>query len=256
MVAVADGITRDPPSLDFLDQGTLLGKVQFALKYPRPSPAKIAADTFCDSFLEFLLTRKESNESILSPAFAYANQRIKRLNQDNLEKVDYLENDFWACVASGGIVNNNKLYWSYITDCGVCVFDKGGELKFRTTNDKQEADGNVDFKGMDWKNPRWRRKRREEYRNNPEKIINGQLASFGALTGEETALPFVKQGQVDLEKGDYVLFYSDGIESTIYSEEFREHLSEEGLENLKNFCKKIHRKGNYREGTLVASLVE
>lgn len=257
LVAVADGITRDPVGVKYLPSPEDKEAIKEALKkYPRPSPAKIAADKFCEYSLASLQDQTNVNKMILREAFEYANKGIQNLNKENVRQVDYLENDFWACVASAGVIENYTFFWGYICDCGICVFDKSGKLKFRTQNDFDEAGNYIDSHG-NWGDPEWRKEIRSKFRNNPKNIIDGRLISYGALTGEDTALEFLKTEKLELEKGDYIFFYSDGMEHIIYSEKFRKNLSENGLSKLENFCRIISyddKKYGF-EGTLVGVLV-
>jgi len=218
IIAVADGITRD------LING----------KYPIPSPAKKAADIFCKSFLE-----KQN--------FEYCNKKIAELNK-NL-KVDYLENDFAACVAVGGVIENTKLKYGFTSDCGVAVFDEKGILKFRTRDEgpakyyKQRWNSEK-MKGLTWEDDEARRLTRSEFRNNLDNPY-----SFGVFTGEDNAIKFVHTGNKKLNNKDYIIFYSDGFSSIIYSRKF--NISRE-FNNLESYFDKNSNKIDGGEGTLVA----
>ena len=232
LVAVADGITRD-----------LMGG-----KYPKPSPAKRAADLFCTSFIEQLKNKKIHMSSIKN-SFGYINRKIKELNKKNNLKPDYLENDFWGCVGVGGIIENNQLYYGFIADCGVCVFDNKGKLIFRTENEGPNSKGSIDkdvakkYK-TGFKFPEGRKIIRSLYRNNPSNPL-----SYGAFTGEKNALYFLRTGKSQLNNGDYVLFYSDGMVPTIYSKRF--NISKH-FDDLENYINKNSNKIDGREGTVVA----
>jgi len=193
---------------------------------------------------------------MITDAFSFANRKIQRLNQKNNPKPDYLEHDFWSCVASGGMIKERQLHWGYICDCGVCIFDKNGKLKFRTENDKDEADKLLHFRGKDWRNPKWRAQRRKEYRNNPEKKVRGKIVSYGALTGEERALSFFKKGKQKLNSGDRVLFYSDGMERIIFSREFQKILVTKNWDDVEDECRRIHQQKEGAEATLVGIMIK
>ncbi len=252
IITVADGITRDPIGVPHLPSPhQLLAEIEFVEKYPRPSPAKITADTFCKSFISYLKKQKNGSVEMISNAFSLANLKIKNLNKKKNPHPDYLERDLWGCVASAGFIQKDKLYYGYICDCGVCIFDKKGRLKFRTTNDKDEADKLLDFRGKDWRNPKWRADRRKEYRNNPNKKVRGKLASYGALTGEKNALFFVKTGKQKLCTGDHIFFYSDGMEKILFSTEFQKILATTEWDKLEESCRKLHHTKEGAEATLV-----
>lgn len=243
IVAVADGITRDPKNMLILPSQREYERWQnFIERYPRPSPAKIIADYFCGGSTHYLLT----NGNNIRRAFETANLEIKIVNQKANPNPNYLDRDFWACVACLGSIQDNMLYYGFIADCGIAVFDKNGELKFRTENEGPNSKGSID-KDVWKKNkttfskPEGRRIIRSQYRNNPLNPL-----SYGALTGEPSALDFVKIGRQRLKQGDAVVFYSDGLENAVYSTKFPELLGDKS--KLEKFCKTKVR----TEGTLVA----
>ena len=207
---VADGITRDPN----LPSGFKSRKIENALKfYPNPSGAKKVADIFCNGFID-LAERLNSIKDV----FVKINSSIASYNNKRIKSVDYLVNDYFACVACGGYIKNNILYYGYIGDCGIAIFNKDGYLKFQTKN------GLADFvkfekkylenKDFNWIMPEYRYLIRSEYRN--KKKFHGKiLVSYGALTGEKSAINFVHQGKRKLNTGDLIVFYSDGFENLI-----------------------------------------
>jgi hypothetical protein len=244
---VADGITRDPIGVrNFPKNPDNEITKKTMQKYPKPSPAKIAADLFCNSIIEKLKTPsiKSVEESI-----EYANRKIQLLNEENNSHQDYLENDFWACVGSCGIIAGDAIYWGYICDCGVCVFNKNGRLKFKTEDDGPNKLGRLIWKnalleGKKWREAEARKIIRSHFRNNPQ-----EKHSYGAFTGEKTAMHFVKTGKWLLESGDYVLFYSDGMTPIIYSKEFDISVC---FNSVENYIESVAEQIDGSEGTLVA----
>lgn len=223
ILAVADGVTRDIKE--------------------KPSPARVVADLFTGTF-----TFKASpSERAIRDAFLKANDAIHAWNKINIPNPDYAPNDFAGCVASGAVVNGNEVYYGFICDCGIALFNKNGKLIFRTEN--QGPDKHDKFiwqdnrlKGIDWKNPEARRIIRKFYRNNPSEVH-----SFGVLTGEPKAMDYVHVGKRKLNNGDLLLAYTDGLELTIFSKEFSEKVKKGDLEGMKKLCQ-----ANVRsEGTLV-----
>jgi len=88
---VADGITRDPTTpIDFGN----LSKEELLKNYPNPSPAKIAADLCCQSFIKYCQKNPDPKSALV-----FANEKIKELNHKKNPYPDYLVNDFWACTA-------------------------------------------------------------------------------------------------------------------------------------------------------------
>lgn len=214
VVAVADGITRDPLNVSVLPNlKTKEGLIKFLESYPKPSPARKAAEIFCNTFVEFFKSPKATLD--IKKYFEKSNEKISELNKGI--DVDYLKNDFYACVGCGGIIENNILYYGFIADSGVSVFDKVGKLKFRTRNEGPRIDlvkDDVEL-SKSFGFPEFRNRVRSHYRNNPAEPL-----SYGAFTGEEKAMYFTRLGRLNLSEGDFVLFYTDGFEKIIFSREF------------------------------------
>lgn len=218
---VADGVTRDPISpKDFTDRSV----EEILEKYPNPSGAKLAADVFCENFTKLLKAEKRKNIKNVKNAFIWGNKAIAQLNKNHIKKVDYLVNDYFGCVASGGVVKNKKLYWGAICDCGIRVYGKSGKIKFKTSNWMKTFEiyenKYIRKKNFDWGLPKYRKLIRSEYRNNIKKNFNNKLISFGVLTGEKEAEYFMKFGEVNLTKGDLIVFYTDGFENTVKHSRF------------------------------------
>ena len=194
---VADGITRDP-----LKHPDFTGHPfeELLKDYPNPSLAKAAADMCVDEFVK-------------SASLASCNHRIAELNEG--KEIDYLINDFAACVAAGGQLSGHKLSWSSIGDCFVAVFDRSGQKKFASPDGVVAWTNSDDSKHGDWNKPEQRKLVRSHYRNNPD-----EPASYGALTGEKAAEEFIKSGTVDLAPGDVVFCYSDGFAKLVDHPEF------------------------------------
>lgn len=217
---VADGITRDPISpKDF----TNLSYEEVLKKYPNPSGARFAADLFCESFVKSLKNKIPSIEKVRN-AFISGNKEISKLNKKYIKKVDYLVNDFFGCVASGGMIYNNRLYWGGICDCGIIVYDKLGKSKFQTPNwmkpFEEYEQQNLQKPDYNFAMPSYRKMIRSEYRNNAKKIVNNKCVSYGALTGEKEAEKFMNFGEIGLSKGDLVVLYTDGFKSTVQHKNF------------------------------------
>lgn len=228
---VADGITRDPISpKDF----TNLSAENSLKNYPNPSGARFAADIFCESFIKSLYKKVPSLKTIRN-AFIFGNKQIAKLNKQIVKKVDYLANDFFGCVASGGVIYNNKLFWAGICDCGIIIYDKNGKIKFQTPNymkpfeeyEKQY----LQKRDFNFAMPKYRKMIRSEYRNNTKKIFENKCISYGALTGEKEAEKFMNFGEIGLSKGDLVVFYTDGFEATMQHKKFFKNIYQK-TENL------------------------
>ena len=221
---VADGITRDPIGISDFSKFT---KKDFIEKYPRPSGAELAAKEVCSSF--------SNTTGSLVDRLIEANRSVKRLNEKCINECDYLENDYYGTVASCVSIEDNVLNYAYICDCGVIVYDKNGNIRFKTDDDKElYSDQFINKIGIPWNLPEARKIVRSEYRNNLNNIIDGKCVSYGALTGEESAVSFIRSGQLKLEDGDTIIVYSDGF--SYYLNEF------EFINNVTDFNKDIFEK--------------
>lgn len=213
---VADGITRDP--LKPLDFGKLSMK-RLLDSYPIPSPAKMAADSFCHSFLKHVVKRKNNIETVKT-GFKFANDQIKKINDRLNPNPDYLINDYYGCVACAGIIGKNIIHWGFVGDCGLAIFDLGGKLKFRTPDGLQNFEEYIDKHPNYWRKPERRKYIRSEFRNNPNQIKDGRLVGYGALTGEESAQVFFQFGSNKIEKNDLIVLYTDGFAKSIEESAF------------------------------------
>ncbi len=211
---VADGITRDPIGISDFSKTT---KREFLEKYPRPSGAELAAKEICRTFPE--------TKGSLVDRLIETNKSVKRLNDKYILECDYLENDYYGAVASCICIKDNILYYAYICDCGVIVYDKEGNIKFKTDDDKEiYSDPFVNNIGISWNLPEARKIVRSEYRNNINKVVDGNCISYGALTGEESAINFIRSGQLKIEEGDIIIIYSDGVTYYLNDKEFINHI--------------------------------
>ena len=207
---VADGITRDPIGIN--DLSTCSPK-EFLEKYPRPSGAELAAKVICDTFAK-------TNGSLMEKLIK-CNERVRKLNDKYILKCDYLENDYYGAVASCISIKNNILYYAYICDCGIIVYDSLGNIKFQTIDDKElYSDSYIDKIGIPWNLPEARVIVRRDYRNNLSNIQDSKCVSYGAITGEKTALEFIRTGQIELTDGDRVAVYSDGFTKFLHDKNF------------------------------------
>lgn len=195
--AVADGVTRRGYQGD----------------YPQPSPARLAAEQVVNDFAQTLPALKENNEVDFKVAWKSANQRVRQLNQELglWDHCDYWANDFAGAVASCLVLTADTFRYGFIGDCGVAQLAASGELVWHTPNEvhhiepyviPDEASKHTD-KLLAW---------RKEYRNNP----TAAHPTYGVLTGEDTALEYVRTGTRSVNAGEVLAVYSDGIEPFLY----------------------------------------
>lgn len=207
---VADGITRDPIGIS--DLSTCSPK-DFLERYPRPSGAELAAKLICETF-------SKTNGSLMDKLMK-CNESVRELNNKYILKCDYLENDYYGAVASCVSIENNVLNYAYICDCGIIVYDRLGNIKFQTEDDKElYSDPYINKIGIHWNLPESRVIVRRDYRNNLSNIQDDKCVSYGAITGEKSAIEFIKTGQFELSEGDIIVVYSDGFATLLHEEEF------------------------------------
>lgn len=211
---VADGITRDP--IKVFDLSTCSFD-EMLKKYPRPSGAELAAREICSTFSKV--------EGTLKDKLIECNKSVKELNNKHISECDYLQNDFYGAVASCIHIKNNTLYYAYICDCGIIVYDSLGNIKFQTDDDKELiSDPYINKIGIPWNLPEARIKVRRDFRNNLNNIQDGKCVSYGSLTGEDSAIKFIKYGQLEISHNDIILVYSDGFSNLLHEKEFISHL--------------------------------
>ncbi len=207
---VADGITRDPIGISDLSNGS---QREFLEKYPRPSGAELAAKEICNTFFNTTGTLKDR--------LIKCNINVKKLNNKYISNCDYLENDYFGAVAACVSINDHTLSYVYICDCGIIIYDNLGNIKFQTENDKElYSDPFINKIGIPWYLPEARIIVRRDYRNNLNNIQDGKCISYGAITGEDSAISFIKSGQISLSNGDIILVYSDGFNKFLHDKEF------------------------------------
>lgn len=243
--SVADGVTRDPCE-KLPNARTLFGGMAFSLNYPRPSPAKIAADIFTRTFQEVMrdYMPKNRNEKAIRKAFGQSNWKIKKWNYEHISKPDYAMMDFAGCVAAGAVENPEIISLGFIADCGVAIFDEKGNLLFKTRN--EGPDGKffsqlMKSKNLTWNDVEARKIIRKDYRN------NGKKHSYGVLTGEEKAMDYVKTFSHDLKLMEHLMVYSDGLEDIIFSGKFADKLRQSDFRGIEKLCRQEVK----TEGTLV-----
>ena len=228
---VADGITRDPIGISDFSKCT---EREFLEKYPRPSGGELAAKEVCETF--------SKTKGSLIDRLTESNVSVKNLNKKYIYECDYLENDYYGTVASCISIEDDILNYAYICDCGVIVYDKNGNIKFKTENDKElYSDPYINSIGISWYLPETRKIVRKEYRNNLNNIVNGNCVAYGELTGEESAINFIRTGQLKLDEGDIIIVYSDGLSYYLNDIDFINHIINF---NEKNFVKYIEEKSN------------
>ena len=241
---VADGITRDP--IGIMDLSKCSNEI-FIAKYPRPSGAELAAKEICKTF--------SITKGLLIDRLVKCNEAIKKLNNQYISSCDYLENDYYGAVAACIDIKNSILNYAYICDCGVIVYDSIGNIKFQTDDDKELfSDPFINKIGIPWNLPEARVIVRRDYRNNLKNIYDGKCISYGAITGEQSAINFIKTGQIELTAGDIVLVYSDGFSKFLHDKDFILQIIDFKQEIFENYIEQKS-KENYEKYSKEKTLV-
>jgi len=239
--AVADGVTQSR-----FRSGKYEGEYAF------PAGAKMAAQIFCHSALEFLEknfnSKKKNFEILIKQAFDSANQKIRELNiQEGIDRrLNYLEYDLFDTVGIVGFISGENLYYGYVGDCGLIIFDKNNKLKSQTEDVVLSALQRVRKIYRDW-NKFSKEKQtlimHRDLRNNPDK------KGYGSFSGEDGVKKYYKINKKVLEPGDLAIFYSDGFIDYFKFKKFIEILRKQDKKSLNNFSLAKAKENNRKYGT-------
>lgn len=226
LFCVADGVTRDLIDGTSLKYPSTKEEAQAVIeKYPNPSGATLASTICATSFIKYASSIAKVSEDSVLEVLKKINSDIGEINKSRTN-IDYVKEDLYGCVAVGGIITDDYLYCFSIGDCRIKLLDDNFNTTFDTENlnhnllPYEEPKEFIDLYKDEWKweNPKYREYYRKNIRNNVQRFENGEY-SFGVLTGEEAALPFVKISKVPLTNVKYILAYSDGCEECLDSKE-------------------------------------
>lgn len=226
LFCVADGVTRDLIDGTSLKYPSTKEEAQAVIeKYPNPSGATLASTICATSFIKYASSIAKVSEDSVLEVLKKINSDIGEINKSRTN-IDYVKEDLYGCVAVGGIITDDYLYCFSIGDCRIKLLDDNFNTTFDTENlnhnllPYEEPKEFIDLYKDEWKweNPKYREYYRKNIRNNVQRFENGEY-SFGVLTGEKTALPFIKISKVPLTNVKYILAYSDGCEECLDSKE-------------------------------------
>ncbi len=249
VAAVSDLVTRDLKDGSVVNKEGLVNKVNTVVNvrlkglYPDYSEAsRDAVETFLDT---------KSLERVNQLMWSY------NINH-GLVPTNYLDKDLAGCTFAGAAVEDSFLYWKFIADSGIAIVGEDGSLRFKTPDEgPHSSEKNPHLEAVleeqgGFINPEGRRIIRRDYRNNPNEPF-----AYGVLTGETTALPYIREGKEELKEGDYVLVFTDGVGdiaffkdengNTMINDGFAYELIMGNRRSLKRYC----RKRVETEGTLV-----
>jgi len=226
-------------------------------KYAYPAGARVAAQIFCQSVVEYLEKNFRPTEKIIEKAFDFANERIWELNKNEgiIEKMDYVVYDYFDTVGVAGFLANpvrnsinrgitkylaskisnganNTLFYGYVGDCGLAVFAQNNKLKFQT---KDRVEPAVKKAKGEYKN--WRELSQNERTKIMHQYFRNQPLGFGygSFTGEPGVKKYYQINSLVLNPGELIVFYSDGFVEYLKLPEFIEILRREDKKALDDF---------------------
>ena len=210
---VADGVTRDLIGGEVVPYPQTEEETRYlAEHYPNPSGSFLSSKIIADNFVKYINSQEVLSEEVVFDAIKRANADVWDINKSRV--IDYVGEDLYCSVAVGGIIQDEFLYCFGIGDCYIKTFDQDFNETFSTFNDHKAAEDfkkNFLVKGLfSWNDPRGRILIRAGLRNNYIITYEGKKVGYGALTGEETAMYFVKTYKVPLENVKYICAYTDG----------------------------------------------
>ena len=132
---IADGITRDLINGDaFFYPKTKEKALELTKKYPNPSGASQAAKICTENFINYTsnLDLNKINKNTIYKIIKRINLDIAKLNKNR--HIDYIVNDYYCCVAVGGIFVNDTLYCFAIGDSKIKLLDENLNTLFDTSN--------------------------------------------------------------------------------------------------------------------------
>jgi len=205
-------------------------------EYAFPAGAQTTAKIFCYKVLEFLEKNFENKnfQDLIENTFNLANQKIKEFNiaEGINKRLNYLEYDWFDCVGIAGFIIKNNLYYGYVGDCGLALFDKNNRLKFQTKDMVIPAIERAKKIYKNWESfPIEKRVliMRKEFRNR----IDGK--GYGSFTGKEGVKKYYKIGSKNLKEKDLIIFYSDGFLNYLKFPDFIEILRKQDKKSLDKF---------------------
>ena len=208
--------------------------------YPKIPGARLAAKEFCKITIDSL--EKDFDKADLKTfqkTFNIVNKAIFNLNEKYgiNKKLDYLVQDYFCTCGVAAFIKRNILYYSYIGDCGIRIYNQNDFLKFISLNDVdplEEWRDNKKFKSEKECWILWRK----FLRNRPD----APYLTYGIFTGEKEAENYYHLGKVKIGKGDLVFLHSDGflcfIKKTKFRNLFRSFKNEKLKEKVEVFVKK------------------
>lgn len=198
--------------------------------YPCPSGGQIAARTVCETIFRILsvaMLERRGDIALLRYAIDCANAELASLNRNRRDNLDLVYEDFFSAVVTASLVRNSKLVYGHIGDCILAKIDRSGLSIFT----EQQTAAVSQF----CKRARSKMAYEELVRTVHAKFRNrldiddlGNTIGYGVLTGEPTALNFLRCGSVNVDPGSTFVLVTDGCQTLMQErpDEFRRLLGD------------------------------
>jgi len=201
-----DAFIRADPERIFIVADGVSRLRSTASRYPNPSPSGAAARLLVETGFRFLRERtmngSELSTTDLANALQRANEAIARYNATELEKIEPGTTDPAGAVGLIAHFQRDRLLYAYLGDVEL-RHAREDTVRVVSVNQTtaierflRENKGTPDLEPMI----------RRSIRNNPN-----HPDSWGVLTGEDTALAFIRAGEIELARGDRIVISSDGL---------------------------------------------
>lgn len=139
---------------------------------------------------------------ILHESILVASREIAHYNDVHYPCADYLDNDFAATVGICIWIVDNVAYCIYIGDCMAYLY-RHGTISAITENQTEKV---AEFRRKNGFNRETSLCIRKNFRNNSNSPFG-----YGALTGEPSALDFLRQNRTALYPNDRIFLLTDGL---------------------------------------------
>jgi len=149
-------------------------------------------------------------------------------------------------VSIAGFIIKNNLYYGYVGDCGLAIFDKNNRLKFQTKDTVTPAIEKAKKIYKNWESFPIEKKHlimRKEFRNRQD------VKGYGSFTGGEGVKKYYKIGSKNLKEKDLIIFYSDGFLNYLKFPEFIEILRKQDKKSLDKFTIRKAKENYEKYGT-------
>ncbi|MBI2356712.1 SpoIIE family protein phosphatase [Candidatus Dojkabacteria bacterium] len=212
--------------------GVLRGHTRAVRTFPFEDYESEVAEIFCAGFIKYAkeyIFEKKVGEGTVNEILEKINQDIASFNGKlDRDPVDPLNYDTPETVGFGAFIFEGKLYYGGLEDCYVNVLRKGSleqvnPMKYQIMKALKHANTLIgkdiflaqipdDIRKKVITEHDWEIYWCTVLRNNPNvKDEAGNKVGFGIFNGDKRATQFFQSHVVDLEAGDRILLFTDGM---------------------------------------------